>query len=76
MSSIKIPNIPLTNMGLRTFLTDLSQQVQNNCHPCKGYSVAGDPSGRVLITATFDSVESVPYSLTLEIAPVAAEAEE
>ncbi len=68
---ICVPNIPLTNMGLRDFLSELTAAVQNNDRPCKGYSVAGDPSGRVLITATFDSIDQEPFSLTLELVPVA-----
>lgn len=46
MSGIKVPKIPLTNIGLKSFLADLSSIVQNDDRQCKGYSVGGDPSGR------------------------------
>lgn len=75
MSGIKIPNIPLTNTGLKSFLTALSSMVQNDDRQCKGYSVGGDPSGRVVITATFDCIGYGPHSLVLEVSPVVEDPE-
>lgn len=69
---INAPKIPLTNMGLRTFLQELSESVRNDEKKCPGYSVVADPSGRILITSTFDSVDDGLYSIHLEIAPVAS----
>ena len=68
---VEVPKVPLTNFGLRDFLQSMAYKVPNDDFKCKDYSVVMDPSGRILVSATFCALgDRGPYSISLEIAPV------
>lgn len=71
MSFVKVPKIPLTNYTLRLFIGSIARNIQSNNQMCPGYSVVADPSGRILVSATFESIDAGPYTMSMEIAPVA-----
>ena len=72
MNLIREPKVPLTNFGLRDFLQSLTYKVQNNDLPCPGYSVATDPTGRVLVSATFYPLggKTGLHSINIEITSI------
>lgn len=68
---VEVPKVPLTNFGLRVFLQSMTYKVPNDDYKCEDYSVAIDPSGRILVSATFYALgDRGPHSISLEVAPV------
>lgn len=67
---VNTPAIPPTNDGIRQFLQELSQAIAPVDVMCPGYSVASDPSGRILVSATCVAKDQNQYSIRVELVPV------